>query len=222
MLTKPSRVTHQKNGLLIAIEGIDGSGKSVLAKNLFAHFKQQYNVLLTKEPGGSNLGKQLRTILQENTEKIDPKAEFLLFAADRAQHFAQVIIPHLHNNYIVISDRLADSSLVYQGYGRGLDKELIHNVNAWAMNAIKPDITLYVQIDAPTALKRFNNRNTKLSRFEQEKATFFETLSAAYDALYAQRTDILFLDGKKKPEEVFDEAQTKINELLKHRTIKKL
>ena len=134
-----------QSGLLITIEGIDGSGKSTLAKNLTTYLQREYETVLTKEPGGSALGKQLRTLLQTQPVPITPLAEYLLFAADRAQHFHEVIIPNLKKGRIIISDRMADSSIVYQGYGRGLDREKIKYVNQWAMQGVQPDITFYVQ-----------------------------------------------------------------------------
>src|SRR5690606_13070752 len=127
-----------------------------------------YETILTKEPGDSPLGKTLRAILQEKKVSVCPKAEFLLFAADRAQHFDEVVMPALQQNKIVISDRLADSSLVYQGYGRGLDKTLIEQVNTWAMNNIKPDLTLYITLPPAVAAARLAQR-ASLSSFEKEQ-----------------------------------------------------
>src|ERR1700730_16197149 len=128
-------------GMLIVIEGIDGAGKSTLAKSLADILTTQGNtVLLTKEPGGSQLGKQLRTILQNQPIPITPIAEYLLFAADRAQHIEQVVKPALERGAIVISDRMGDSSLAYQGYGRGIDKNNIRTVNQWAMQGLTPDL----------------------------------------------------------------------------------
>lgn len=136
----------QNNGLLIAVEGIDGSGKSTLAHHLFTWLSKQCTttVIKTREPGGSPLGAHLRTIIQESNISLSHKAEFLLFAADRAQHFQEIIIPHLNQGHVVISDRLADSSVVYQGYGRGLDIAMIKSINSWAMNNRTADLTLFV------------------------------------------------------------------------------
>ena len=111
-----------KHGILIAVEGIDGSGKSSFAKNLTEFFtSHDIATCLTKQPGGTPLGKQLRHILQTQSVPLCSKAEYLLFAADRAQHMHEVIAPALQEKKIVISDRLADSSIIYQGYGRGLE-----------------------------------------------------------------------------------------------------
>jgi dTMP kinase len=183
------------HGFLVVIEGIDGAGKSTLAQFLYNKLMQHgYEAILTKEPGDSPLGKTLRTILQEKKVSVCPKAEFLLFAADRAQHFDEVVIPALQQNKIVISDRLSDSSLVYQGYGRGLDKTLIEQVNTWAMNNIKPDLTLYITLPASVAAARLAQRTT-LSSFEKEQQEFLHKVIQGFETLYKNRTDVLTLDG---------------------------
>lgn len=188
--------------MLICIEGIDGSGKSTLAKQLAESLRKEGRiVVLTKEPGGSVLGKQLRTILQTQPMPINPVSEFLLFAADRAQHVKEVIKPALAQGAIVITDRMGDSSLVYQGYGRGIDKENIKMVNAWAMQGITPDLTLYVNIDSATASKRILQRGS-LSAFEKEQAEFVERLITGFNELYHNRKDVITLDGTQAPEQV--------------------
>lgn len=198
-------------GMLIALEGIDGSGKSLLAKNLYQEFlEKNLPVVLTKEPGGSLLGKQLRTILQEQTVPVCPKSEFLLFAADRAQHFETIIIPALNKGNIVISDRLSDSSLAYQGYGRGLDLNILQTVNNWTMNNITPDIVLYVRVDIETAFQRLKNRNLALTAFEKERKSFFETLQKGYEEIFAGRTNVITLDGTMLPEQIKQIAVDKI------------
>ncbi len=179
-------------GILIAIEGIDGSGKSTFASGLAERLRnslipttlaKNQEIILTKEPGGTPLGKQLREILQQQTTPLNPKAEFLLFAADRAQHFQDVIIPALNNNHIVISDRMHISSLVYQGYGRGLDLELLKTINSWAMNGYTPDLIFYLKIDEDTAKQRIMTRNKKLTSFEKEKESFMQALITGFDDL---------------------------------------
>ncbi len=119
-------------GILIALEGIDGSGKSTLAKNIAASLAHlDFPILQTQEPGKMALGKLLKPIVQEKKVPVCSKAEFLLFAADRAQHFHELVIPALLNKQLVISDRMADSSLAYQGYGRGLDLTTLSMINSW-------------------------------------------------------------------------------------------
>ena len=201
---------HQlKHGILIALEGIDGSGKTLLATTLYEILKKSFDVLLTKEPGGSQLGKYLRTILQEKNIPIDAKAEYLLFVADRAQHFKEVIIPALDKHQLIISDRMCDSSVVYQGYGRGLDIARIKTINTWAMNGIEPGLTLYVRIDAQTARNRLGTRN-KLSAFDQEPLAFFEKLITGFEDLYKNRTNVIILDGMLSSEMLLNQAKEKL------------
>lgn len=126
-----------KSGILIAIEGIDGSGKSTLAKNLFSSLEQQrFDTILTKEPGDSELGKEIRELVCTQNIPISSRAQYLLFAADRAQHFDELIIPALQQNKLIICDRLSDSSLAYQGYGNGLSTDMIKSINEWSMHSL--------------------------------------------------------------------------------------
>ena len=196
-----------KKGLLIALEGIDGAGKSLLAKNLLTSLEEKkLDVLLTKQPGGTVLGKKLRAILHEEKEHVSDLSEFLLFAADRAQHFKQIIIPALKQGKIIISDRLNDSSLAYQGYGRDLNKEKIKTVNSWAMQNIEPDLIFYIEIDTKTAHERIFKRNITLTSFEKEKAEFWEKTIDGYNQIFKDRKNVFYLDGTKTPEEIKKEA----------------
>jgi dTMP kinase len=187
-------------GMLIVIEGIDGAGKSTLAQSLAQQLqKDGHSVLLTKEPGGSKLGKQLRTILQTQPIPITPIAEYLLFAADRAQHIEQVVKPALEKGIIVISDRMADSSLAYQGYGRGIDRNHIRSINTWAMQNVQPNIVFYLKINAAQAIERLATRIT-VSAFEKENISFIERLITGFDEIFAQRTNVISLDGTLDPQ----------------------
>jgi dTMP kinase len=198
-----------KKGLLIAIEGIDGSGKSSLAKNLHQELMhKKYPTVLTKEPGATPLGQKLRTIVQEKKVAICPQAEFMLFAADRAQHFNECIIPQRDKGNIIISDRMADSSIVYQGYGRGLDINTIKMINAWAMQNIKPDITIFVRVSAAVAMQRIMQRNVQLTSFEKEKAEFVQKLMAGFDDIYKSRNDVIIIDGEQSLQTVTHQATT--------------
>lgn len=198
---------HLTQGILISIEGIDGSGKSTLAKNLAQLLlNDSFSVLLTREPGATPLGQQLRTVVQEKKVPLCPKAEYLLFAADRAQHFEQVIVPNLQEKKLIISDRMADSSLVYQGYGRGLDSATIKSINAFAMNSIQPDLTLYVRVSVDTALERIAKRNMALTSFEQEKRSFIERLKNGFDEIFATHQHCIILDGEQSMETVTSQA----------------
>lgn len=190
-------------GILISIEGIDGCGKTTLAKNLKQYFEEKkLNILLTQEPGGTKLGQKLRQILHEEKNMTSDLPEYLLFAADRAQHFEQIIIPNLKQNKIIISDRMADSSLAYQGYGRGLNIEMIKKVNNWAMQNVEPNIVIYVKIDTQTAFDRINKRNEKLTSFEQEKKDFWQKVLNGYKEIFKNKKNIITVDGTLSPEEL--------------------
>ena len=200
-------------GKLITFEGIDGCGKTTTAKAVYSALKERLNLVLTKEPGGTPLGQALRTILQTQKGMVCGLSEYLLFAADRAQHFTDIIIPTLERGGWVLADRLADSSLAYQGYGRGLSKELIRSTNAWAMQGIEPDLTIYVQIDVETAFARIAKRNEALTSFEQEKRAFWQRVITGYEAIFAERTNVLTVDGNLPTEQQVACVLAKFKEL---------
>lgn len=191
-----NNMKQQYTGRLISIEGIDGSGKSTLTKSLVATLsKKGFITRMTKEPGGTALGTSLRALLQTKTVPTSAMTEFLLFAADRAQHFQELIIPALRDGTIVIADRLADSSLAYQGYGRGLDKVMITTINKWVMQGISPDLTIYLRIDPVVASKRIQQRGEILTAFEQEKLDFWQRVAQGYDDILSQRNNVITLDA---------------------------
>ncbi|KKP29345.1 MAG: Thymidylate kinase [candidate division TM6 bacterium GW2011_GWF2_30_66] len=199
MIKKEKNLENKlKKGLLVAIEGIDGSGKSTLANKLREKLESDnLDTILTYEPGDSALGKHLRKILQERDFELCGKSEFLLFASDRAQHFQDIIIPSLQKNKIVISDRMADSSVVYQGYGRQEDLNTIKTINKWAMQNIEPDIIFYIQVPLKVALERLEKRNSKPSAFEKEKDSFTKRLVNGFEAEFKDRKNVITLDGQQ-------------------------
>jgi len=182
-------------GILVSVEGIDGAGKSTLVNHLVDQLKQNgYPALATREPGATQLGTVIREIVQKKEVARTCQAEYLLFAADRAQHFHEIVIPALQRNMLVISDRMSDSSLVYQGYARGLCRDTIATINAWTMQGHKIDLTLYLKIDAQTALERLTRRAQALTVFEEKKA-FTHKLIEGFDQLFANNPRICHLDG---------------------------
>jgi dTMP kinase len=201
-------------GRLISVEGIDGSGKTTLAKCITQELEEQgFKTLFTQEPGGTDLGTTLRHILHTQKAHVCDTAEFLLFAADRAQHFHQIIVPALQDGMIVISDRLADSSLAYQGYGRELDRTMITTINQWAMQDINPDITFFLHIDPDQALSRVLGRKEELTSFEQEKLNFWHRVADGYEKIFASRTNVIMLDATQSQETLCKQA---MQALLKH------
>jgi dTMP kinase len=201
-------------GLLVAIEGIDGVGKSSLIHPLGKILKaNNLDVLITYEPGGTSLGSKLRPVLHEEKNNICDKAEYLLFAADRAQHFEEIVIPALTNGSIVISDRLSDSSVAYQGYGRKLDIDTIKKINEWAMCGYSPDIVFYLKLGFQAAIDRIMRRGGKLTSFETEEELFWQRVLNGYDSIFKDRKNVFILDANKPIDDLVKQAS---ETLLKH------
>jgi len=203
-------------GTLITIEGIDGAGKSVLLQRLITHFTAlHHSVVVTKEPGGTSIGKMLKKVLLEEEKACDPRVEFLLFAADRAEHFQKLVIPALMRGDIVISDRMADSALAYQGYGRGVDPHFIKTVNCFAMHGIQPDITLYLRISPEQAMARYQKRGDH-SIMEQEGKTFWDKVVLGYETIMSENnTRVHALDAMAPREAVEHKAIAIIEQFLR-------
>jgi dTMP kinase len=178
---------------LITFEGVEGAGKTTLAQHLAEWLQRQgVPVQLTREPGGSTLGTHLRPILLH--EPLDAWTELFLFLADRRQHTLQVILPALEQGVWVLCDRYADSTLVYQGYGRGLDIALIRRLNALATNNLTPDLTVLIDLPVEDALARANAPN----RFEAETQAFHERIREGYlELARAEPSRFLVLDGRQ-------------------------
>ena len=204
--------SHSYKGTLITIEGIDGSGKTLLLSSIKRALEAlHYTLIITKEPGGTSIGKMLKRVLLEEEKACDPRVEFLLFAADRAEHFQKLIIPALTRGNIIISDRMADSALAYQGYGRGVDHHLITTVNTFAMHGIQPDITFYLRISPEQALTWRTARSGDQSIMDNESLEFFNRVVMGYEQLALENKRIIPIDATLKPEEV---AQTALTHIL--------
>ncbi len=202
------------NGFLICVEGIDGSGKSLFAKALSQELiSNGYPTLLTREPGGTPLGERIRELLFDKQTPPCPKAEFLLFAASRAQHCYDLIAPALAEKKIVISDRMADSSLVYQGYVRGLSVDLIRSVNTWAMNDLKPTIIFYLKVDARTAFNRISQRAIERCDFEDSLSPLEKAITG-FDTIFAGNTTVITLDATQTPQKVLAQGIEALQALL--------
>ena len=167
-------------GTYIAVEGLEGCGKSTQVTRL----AETLGAVATREPGGTRIGTMLRAILADpdNTD-IDPRTELLLMTADRAQLMSEVIEPALSSGRHVVSDRSVYSTLAYQGYGRGLGVDTIRSINEWALNQTLPDIVVWIQIPREEAERRLAKRN--LDRFEREGADFFARIADGFAELAA-------------------------------------
>jgi dTMP kinase len=169
--------------LFITFEGPEGSGKTTQMQLLARHLEAQgHDVLCTREPGGSRIGDRVREVLldPEHTE-MAATTEFLLFSAARAQHVAQVIRPHLARGGVVLSDRYADSSLAYQGYGNRLDLETLRRITAFATGGLTPDLTLYLDIDVVDGLRRkVGGDGDAWNRIEEKGIAYHRRVRAGY------------------------------------------
>ena len=201
-------------GRLITIEGIDGAGKSTLAAALHGFLARARHVELLREPGGVELSERIRTLVQDPALRCDPRAEALLYAAARAQLVDERLRPWLDAGTWVLLDRFVDSSLAYQGAGRGLGIEQIATLNAFATGGLEPDRTLLLRIDPITARSRQQSRLVAPDRLEQEDQAFFDAIVAAYDELAAADPDrIRVLDADDTPEHVLALAVAAVADL---------
>ena len=190
-------------GKLITIEGIDGAGKSTLAAALHAAIARERPVELLREPGGVELSERIRGLVSDPGLRCDARAEALLYAAARAQLVDERLRPWLRAGTWVLLDRFVDSSLAYQGAGRGLGLDEVARINAFATGGLTPDRTLLLRIDPITARARQQSRMVAPDRLEQEDQRFFETIAGAYDELAASDpARFRVLDADDTPERV--------------------
>ena len=212
--------------MFISFEGIEGSGKSTAQRLLAEHLQGLgYDPLLTREPGGCALGRSLRPILLDaRTRGLSSRAELYLFLADRAQHVAEVIRPALEAGQTVLCDRYADSTLAYQGYGRGLDPEHLRRINDMATGGLMPDLTLLRDLPVHCGLERAGLRNreegTVLSegRFDAESLEFHERVRQGYRSLAAEEPErFAIIDAAQPPEDVVLQCISAVEASLRQR-----
>jgi dTMP kinase len=202
-----------KKGLFIVFEGPEGAGKTTQAKLLYRYLKNKgYDVVLTREPGGTKLAEAVRKIILSPKMKIYPMTELLLYEAARAQHIEEVIKPNLQKNKIVISDRFADASVVYQGYARGLGVEFVEKLNKLVVCNIVPDITFLLDISPKEGLQRIKfNRKTSFDRLEKESLKFHIKIREGYLNIAKKRKNFYIINVENK---TFQEVHTIIVDIL--------
>lgn len=209
--------------MFITVEGIEGSGKSTALTLLSQELgRRGLDVLLTREPGGCGLGRAIRPIvLDARTRSLNMRAELYLFLADRAQHVAEVIRPALEAGQIVLCDRYTDSTLAYQGYGRGLDPEKLRRINEMATGGLTPDLTLLMDLPVGIGLERAGLRNqrqgTVLSegRFDAESVDFHERVRQGYLALAEEEPQrIARINAEQRPEDVLLQCLSAVEDYL--------
>jgi dTMP kinase len=202
-----------KKRLFIVFEGPEGAGKTTQAKLLYRYLKNKgYDVVLTREPGGTKLAEAVRKIILSPKMKIYPMTELLLYEAARAQHIEEVIKPNLQKNKIVISDRFADASVVYQGYARGLGIEFVEKLNKLVVCNIEPDITFLLDISPKEGLQRIKfNRKTSFDRLEKESLKFHIKIREGYLNIAKKRKNFYIINVENK---TFQEVHTIIVDIL--------
>lgn len=203
-----------KKGCFITFEGIDGSGKTTQLNSVKNYLENNgYSVVVTREPGALNVGKKIREILLHSNENISDKCEMFLFLADRANHIQNFIEPALNQGKIVLCDRHTDSTIAYQGYGRGQNIELLKKLNDIATGNIKPDLTLLYDISMDTSFKRVG---TQKDRMELSGLEFYEHVRLGYIELQKENPErIKIINANKSINDVFEDTKQLINELLK-------
>ncbi|MFV0388781.1 MAG: dTMP kinase [Pyrinomonadaceae bacterium] len=205
-------------GKFITFEGIDGSGKTTQIRRLSGELRLRgFDVILTREPGGTPLGRHLREAFLETEEQVAPLAELLLFAADRAQHVNFLINPAVAEGKIVLSDRFADATAAYQGAGRGFDKETVDKIIKLATNGLKPDITLFFDISVDTAVERAERAgdSRKNNRMDFEEKDFYRRVRDAYLEIAEKEPNrFKIIDGSQSVEAVYSDVVALITKFL--------
>jgi len=212
---------YSRSGRFITFEGPDGSGKSTQLRSLAARLRSEgYDVLETAEPGGTEIGQQIRRILLDGrNEELSAVTELLLMFAARAQNTDQWILPALRDGKIILCDRWTDSTLAYQGSGRGLGSEVVLEVDRIACRGLVPDLTIYVDIEVEAGLSRAKARNQKTeaieTRLDEQALDFHKRARAAYLRLVSDEPDrVKLIDGDRSPSAVAEDVYETVSALL--------
>nr|WP_251025018.1 MULTISPECIES: dTMP kinase [unclassified Exiguobacterium] len=194
--------------MFITVEGPDGSGKSTQLQLLVENLKQKgYDIVVTREPGGTTVGNQIREVLlSPDHHEMTPRVEMMLYAASRAQNVEQVIRPALERGAIVLCDRFIDASIAYQGYGLQYDLDQIRSLNEWATNGLTPDLTFLFDLNPERASARMKDRG-QLDRIESRDHAFHERVYAGFQTLLKQYPErIVRIDADQSIECIQDEV----------------
>jgi dTMP kinase len=203
-------------GLFVSLEGIDGVGKSTQS-DLLEEFLRGLgrDVVRTLEPGGTDLGQEIRHLLLHRKGDVAPRAEALLYAADRAHHVATKIRPALERGEVVITDRYLDSSVAYQGVGRALKADDVRAISMFAVEGLLPDLTILLDLDAAAAAERRNKTGEAPDRLEREKIEFFEAVRQAFlDMAKAEPNRWLVVDARQSVNEMQTQIRARVSQLL--------
>jgi len=207
-------------GIFITFEGIDGSGKSTQLRLLASHLRLQgYEVVATREPGGTTLGNRLRAALLDSQEHVDPLTELLVFAADRAQHVRILLRPALASDHVVLSDRYYDATVAYQGAGRGFSPKLISEIVELATEGLRPDLTLLFDLPVTEGSARTKRRTKDQGdRLDAEDAEFHSRVRDAYLKIAAAEPDrVKVIETTGSVEETHARVKEVVSAFLKKR-----
>ena len=196
--------------MFIAFEGGEGAGKSTQEERLVAHLTEQgYDVVRTREPGGTPAGEAIRAIvLSPEYEGLDDRAEALLFAASRGEHVARVIRPALNRGAVVVCDRYLDSSVAYQGAGRDLGTDVVRELSLWATDALLPDLTIVLDVDPEVGLARLASRD----RLEAQPLAYHQRVRQTYLDLAAEEPQrYLVIDAQRDPDAIAAEIRNAVD-----------
>ncbi len=217
MQNKSFKNWQTMKGIFISFEGIEGTGKSTHIEKLAEFLKQKgYDIIITREPGGTKIGKEIRNILlsPENKE-IEPLTELFLLLADRHQNVKEIILPALKQGKIVITDRHADASVAYQGYGRNINIELVNKLNNIATQGIVPDITILLEVDdirqSVEKAKKTDSQYRNGDRIEQESIEFHKRVMQGYQNLARENKERIY---KIKIKNSIDDTQKEIRKII--------
>ena len=206
-----------KNGIIISFEGPDGAGKTTVLEQVLPVLQEKgYDIITTREPGGVEIAERIRdVILDVNHVAMDNKTELLLYMAARRQHYVEKVLPALEAGKVVLIDRFIDSSIAYQGAGRGLDKDIIRRLNDFATDGRKPDLTLYFDVESEIGLARIaKNAEREVNRLDLEKLDMHKRVREGYLALTEQEKRIVSIDASRELAEVVSETLHTILEQL--------
>jgi dTMP kinase len=198
------------NPILIVLEGSEGAGKTLTARAIKeALEKEGYEVVLSREPGGVPVSEKIRNIVVN--DEMHPITEAYLYLASRAEHVQKVIKPALYDGKIVILDRFMHSTLAYQGGGRGLDINELRKLHDLALDGVKPDMVLFLDVPVDIGLAR--KQDDEIAKFEREKISFHNKLHAMYQS-FARNGEMISIDATQSPDDVLNEALLYIKNLL--------
>jgi dTMP kinase len=205
-----------KKGIFITFEGIDASGKTTQVKRTVQYMRRKgFDVLFLREPGGEPISEKIRKILLKSKSSINPVTELLLYLASRSQLIENKIIPALKKKKVVICDRFSDSTLAYQGYGRGLDKNWIKNLNKRATLGVKPDLTLLIDVPLKVYTKRAKLKKNK-DRLEKENLMFYTRIRKGYLEIARQdKKRVKIIDGSGSIKGTWENVKSTIDRFLK-------